>query len=206
LITLVVTFLRLVGELQHWSPLLFNPEAGGIGSLIGITWLAPVFGIYFAMRLSNSGAGPERPVRAVISAILGIGVIVAGSVVAGLLGVGYYGQMVAFCLLFAVAAAIQYSTWPALFKTLLAYGYAARIPVAIVMFFAMKGDWQTHYDVVPPESPPEINSFWPKYFWLGFLPQLIAWVGFTILIGSLFGSIATALQRRCKPATQAASV
>jgi hypothetical protein len=205
LITLAVTLLRLAGELQHWSTVLFNPEAGGIGSLIGITWLVPVFGIYFALKLSNSGAAPERPGRSVLRAIAGIGVIVVGGILSGVLGVGYYGQMAAFCLLFAVAAAVQYSTWPALFKTLLAYGYAARIPVAIVMFFAMKGDWHTHYDVVPPESPPEMNNFWPKYFWLGFLPQLIAWVGFTVLAGSLFGSIATAIVRRRRPAAQAAS-
>ena len=30
-ITLAVTVLRLVGELQHWSTRLFNPEAGGPG-------------------------------------------------------------------------------------------------------------------------------------------------------------------------------
>lgn len=69
-ITLAVTLLRLIGELQHWSPTLFNSEAGGPGSLIGITWLAPIFGIYFALKLSKSGAGPERIGRAILFGLL----------------------------------------------------------------------------------------------------------------------------------------
>jgi hypothetical protein len=35
-ITLAVTLLRLVGELQHWPSALFNRDAGGGGSIIGI--------------------------------------------------------------------------------------------------------------------------------------------------------------------------
>jgi hypothetical protein len=37
LITLVITVLRLVGELQHWSKLFFNPSAGGGGAIVGIS-------------------------------------------------------------------------------------------------------------------------------------------------------------------------
>jgi hypothetical protein len=203
-ITLVVTALRLVGELRHWSPVLFNPAAGGIGSLIGITWLAPIFGAYFALTLTKQGDGPTRPGRAVVHGVLGLVAIVLGSVLAAVFRVGYYGQLVTFCVVFAVAAAIQYPAWPTLFKTLLAYAYAARIPVAVLMFFAMRGNWGTHYDAVPPDSPPTINAFWPKYFWLAFLPQMIAWVGFTVWIGSLFGSITSAVVRRRKPAEQTA--
>jgi len=197
-ITLAVTLLRLAGELQHWSPSLFNRDAGGPGSLIGITWLAPVFGIYFALKLSGAGIGPVRAGRAIIHGLLGIVVIVSVSILAYFLRIGYYMQLVTFCLVFATAAGIQYPVWPGLFKTLLAYGYAARIPVVVVMFFAMRGNWGTHYDAVPPESPAAMFLLWPKYFWLAFLPQMIAWVGFTIWAGSLFGSIATAIVHRRK--------
>lgn len=38
-------------------------------------------------------------------------------------------------------------------------------------------------------------SFWPKYLWLGFFPQLIFWVGFTILAGSLSGVLTVAFLR-----------
>jgi hypothetical protein len=202
-ITLAVTLLRLIGELQRWSPALFNREAGGPGSIIGITWLAPIFGIYFALRLSKAGAGPERTGRAILHGLLGIVVIVLLSILAYILRIGYYMQMVAFCVVFAVAAAIQYPVWPSLFKTLLAYGYAARIPVVILMFFAMRGNWGTHYDAVPPESPAAMFSLWPEYFWLAVLPQMIAWIGFTIWAGSLFGSIATAIVHRRRSVARA---
>src|SRR5881409_1708216 len=36
LITLGVTLLRLIGELQGWSPALFSRQAGGGGALVGI--------------------------------------------------------------------------------------------------------------------------------------------------------------------------
>src|SRR6266496_3738345 len=58
LITLAVTLLRLVGELMHWSTRLFNPAAGGGGALVGIAWLVPFAGLYFALRLALAG---ERP-------------------------------------------------------------------------------------------------------------------------------------------------
>jgi hypothetical protein len=55
LITLAVTGLRVIGELQHWSPRLFNPSAGGGGALVGIVWLPIIFGPYFALKLSGTG-------------------------------------------------------------------------------------------------------------------------------------------------------
>src|SRR3990172_10555561 len=57
-ITLFVTLFRLTGELRHWSTVLFNPAAGGGGALIGISLLVPIFGIYFALKLSAAGTGP----------------------------------------------------------------------------------------------------------------------------------------------------
>ena len=63
-ITLAVTLLRLVGELQGWSPMLFNREAGGGGALVGIAWLVPVFGAWFGWTLTRAGSGPESLGRA----------------------------------------------------------------------------------------------------------------------------------------------
>ena len=103
-----------------------------------------------------------------------------------------------------VAGLIQAGPWPALFRVNLAYALAARIPVAILMYFAMRGNWGTHYDAIPPNAPAELNQFWPKYLWLALLPQLTVWIGMTVLSGSLTGSI-TALVKRRKPAEQAVS-
>jgi hypothetical protein len=38
----------------------------------------------------------------------------------------------------------------------------------------------------------------PRFLWLAFFPQLVFWVGFTILIGSVAGVVAAALVRKRK--------
>ena len=73
LITLAVTILRLVGELMGWSAALFSREAGGGFSLIGIVWLVPIFGIYFAYRLAKSGQVSVGAGRTLGYALLGMG-------------------------------------------------------------------------------------------------------------------------------------
>lgn len=52
-ITLAVTLLRLVGEFLNLPAWLASKEPGGAGALIGITWLAPIFAIYFAYKLAG---------------------------------------------------------------------------------------------------------------------------------------------------------
>lgn len=64
-VTLAVTLLRLFGELQHWSPKFFSREAGGAAAIVGIVWLVPIFGIYFAIRLNQAGHGPKSCGRAI---------------------------------------------------------------------------------------------------------------------------------------------
>jgi hypothetical protein len=203
IITLAVTILRLVGELQHWPSPLFNANAGGPGAIVGIVWLPFIFGPYFAIRLTDSGGRTRGVGKGIGFAILGF-VLCFGGVS---LGFGtrpnFPGKMIVGLALMAVGAWLQFSAWPALAKTLLAYGYAARIPVAIVMFFAIRGSWGTHYDAVEPgyAGPTDL---WGKWFEIGVVPQLVFWIVFTIVIGSLFGEIAVAIARREKPAAQAA--
>jgi hypothetical protein len=79
-ITLAVTLLRLAGELLHWSKTWFNPAQGGFLAVAGIEWLAPIFGIHFALKLSGAGQGTEHLGHAIAHAILG----------AILLGAGFY--------------------------------------------------------------------------------------------------------------------
>jgi hypothetical protein len=202
-ITLAITILRLVGELNHWPTALFNREAGGGGAIIGITWLVPIFGIYFAMKLAAAGQGPASAGKAIAYAVLGFAV----SFVGGFVGFGskaeFPGKIVIGLLLIAAGGVIPFFAWPALSKVLIAYGYAARIPVVILMYFAIRGNWHTHYDVVPPGFP-EDTAFWPKYFQIAFVPQMLLWIVFTIIIGSLFGGIAVAVAHRSKREQQPA--
>jgi hypothetical protein len=204
IISLAVTLIRLIGELQEWPSALFNREPGGAGSIIGITWLAPIFGIYFALKLMGAGEGPDDRGRAIRLSILGLGLMFGGGFVALAPQINFPGKEAVGLLLMVAAVAFQYAAWPSLFKTLLAYAYAARIPVAILMYFAIRGDWGTHYDVVPPNFPAD-TSFWPKYFQIGFLPQMVLWIAFTIITGTLCGSIAAAIIHRRRPSTHAAN-
>lgn len=198
LITLAVTVLRLVGELNDWSPSLFGKAAGGGGSLIGIAWLVPVFGVYFAVKLARAGQGPQGAWRAAGLAVLALLVMVgSGFVGGGLLGLPQLAMLLLFAVVSFAAIAIAHRGWPALGRVLIAYGLAARAPVIVVMLVAMLGNWRTHYDVPPPKWP-EVDQWnvFAKWLTIGVLPQLTVWIAFTVVIGILFGTIAAALISR----------
>ncbi len=193
-ITLVVTLLRLTGELQGWSRVLFNPEAGGGGTLFGIWLLVPVFGIYFSVKLKNAGKGPESGWKVALWALISLGVVV---VIIALIESVISNQIIwilmSCILVLGAAVLLMRKTWPALYSTLVSYGLAARIPVAVVMFFATMGDWGTLYDGPPPDFP----ETGPFVEWLisGLFPQLTFWIAFTIIVGMLFGGVAAALKK-----------
>jgi hypothetical protein len=192
-ITFAITLVRLVGELQNWSPALFNRAAGGGGALVGISWLPPVFGILFAIQLVRMGHGPVTGGRAVARALLGVvttAAIIGIGIALKVLGDGQFGLggLLYFTFALAAGAAVAWSGWPDLGRTLLVYAFAARIPVALVMLVAMLANWGTHYDVAPPGFP-EMGVF-AKWLYIGALPQFTTWIAVTVLLGALFGSIA----------------
>ncbi len=203
-ITLAVTLLRLAGELQHWSKLLFSPSAGGGLALVGISWLPFAFGPYFAVKLAGSGQGSSGTGKTIGFVILGIVVFIGGTILGFAPTFNFPGKQILGLVLMVAAALIPLAPWPALGKALLAYGYAARIPVAIVMYFAIKSSWGTHYDALPPSFSPD-TPFWPKYVEIALVPQLIGWIAYTVLVGTLFGAIIAAIARRGKSPVQAAS-
>lgn len=201
LITLGVTILRLVGELQNWPSLLFSRAAGGGGAIVGISWLPIIFGIYFALKLARAGAGPVSLGKAFGFTVLALLVMVAGGY---LFGVSEFRglKLAAGCVLIALSAVTPMLGWPSLTKALIAYAYAARIPVVVIMYFAIRDSWGTHYDGPPPNFPE--MGYMSKFFLIGVLPQLIAWIAFTVIVGMLVGSITAAISRHGKtvaPAT-----
>jgi hypothetical protein len=194
LITLAVTLLRLTGELLHWSPSLFNRDPGGPGALVGIVWLIPVFGIYFALRLARAGEGPAGVGRAIGWAALAFLVNTAVLVVTmKLVPTSPVAQLGIFTISSWIAIAIAWRGWPALWRVLLAYGLAARIPVLVVMFLAIFLHWDTHYAKPRPDFPA--MGPWGLFFWTGLLPQLAIWIYLTIVGGILFGAAAVGLRR-----------
>lgn len=207
LLSLAITALRLAGEMLHWSDRWFSTATGGFvpGSstswLVGITWLPIPLGAYFALRLTKMGKYPPHGApRATLLALLGVAFLIGSQFL--IPRIGFPRVLIFIWLYMVLAALLQYPAWPALFKTLLYYGAAARIPVVVVMFLAMLNNWGTHYDYVG--MPPQFSmSLLPRFLWLAFFPQLIFWVGFTILAGSLTGSVtawlAGAAVRRKEP-------
>lgn len=205
IITLAITILRAVGEMQGWPRPWFSTSAGGGGAIIGISWLPLIFGPYFAVKLARSGNLPASTGKSFLFPILGIPVMILGGVVSFKASQAQ-APLIAVLgfLIMAGGGAICFPGWGGLCKTLFAYGLAARIPVAILMIFAFRGNWGSHYDALPPGYNGPI-ALWPKWFALGLLPQIFLWVPFTIIIGSLFGAIAGAIARRGKPALQTAA-
>jgi hypothetical protein len=203
-ITLAITILRLVGELQQWPSVLFNREAGGGGAIIGISWLVFLFGIYFAVKLWGAGEGPESAGRAIGYCLLALVISVGGGfLLAPDSPPAFPGKSVLGWLLLALAALIPLLGWRKLGKVLLAYAYAARIPVLIIMYFSIRGDWATHYSLGPPGVT--FPDFWTKFVQIAFLPQMIAWIAFTTIIGSLVGTIVAAIVHRRRPAAEQAA-
>ena len=208
LITLGITILRLAGELEHWPTPWFSEAAGGGLAIVGISWLPIIFGPYFGWKLAGGGDGPSSVGKAIGLALAGFVVVVAGGAIAGiaatkqsfnLAGVGF--------LVILVAGFIARLGWRTLGNVLFAYAFAARIPVLIVMFIAMSANggqgWGTHYDVVPPNF--HSLAFAAKFFYFALVPQMTLWIGFTVVVGSIFGAIAAALAGRAKPGAVSAA-
>ena len=194
LVTLAVTLLRLTGELRHWSPALFNREAGGGGALVGIVWLVPVFGIYFALKLAGAGERPAGAGKTAGWAALGLALNTALVVASFLLfPKSPVAQLAVFTVGSWVAILIARRGWPALWRALLVYGFAARIPVLAIMFLSIFGDWDTHYTKPRPDFPP--MGHWGLFFWTAVLPQMAIWIYVTVVLGLLFGALALGVRR-----------
>ena len=206
-ITLAVTILRVVGELKHWPAPWFSTAAGGGGAVVGISWLPIIFGPYFALKLAGAGEAPATMGKAIGYAAGSLLVLAAGGFLFGST-VNHANFVTVLGLLLMLGSAfVPGLGWGSLGKTLVAYAFAARVPVLIVMYFAITGNggagWGTHYDAMPPAlvHMPPIRRF----FFAGVLPQLTLWIGWTAVLGSILGTIVTAVVRRKKHAAPAAA-
>ena len=202
LIALAITIFRLVGELAGGSSTLFNRAAGGGGAVVGIVWLVPIFGVYFAVKLVGQGFGPASAGKVIGLAVGGL--VIGGVILALVFSLtgdpnvsvsfgGAIGQQLGAAIAALVVVLILRKGWPAFFQTMLSYAFASRIPVLIVMLMAMLGDWGTHYELGPP-GYPEMGLL-SKYILIALFPQMTFWIMFTMVVGTLFGGIAAALVR-----------
>jgi hypothetical protein len=194
-VTLAVTMLRLWGELEGWPSLLFNRAAGGSAALVGITWLVPVFGAWFALKLARGTPGVQ-PTRVLGIGVLALVVVFAINLLVGLMKKeqSSLGLLGVFAVSSGFGAAVGLYAWPALGRTLLAYGLAARIPVVLVTLAAIRGGWRTHYDALPPGFPA--MSPLATWFWIGLLPQMTIWMAFTVIVGTIAGGLALLVEEQ----------
>jgi hypothetical protein len=168
-ITLVVTLVRLGGELLGGDPTLFSTEAGGgqvpisegpgMPSWFGIFLLMPVFGMYFGMKLARAGQGPESRGKALGLSVLAL--VLAFAVMGASMALGGDPTAVAppptwlgpamWVALWLVAVLVARRAWPQLFMLNCLYGFAARIPVVLVtlaLSFVFTGEDRviTHFE------------------------------------------------------------
>ena len=206
LVTLGITILRLAGELEHWPKPWFSPAAGGGFAIVGISWLPIIFGPYFALKLAGAGDRPSSAGKAIGFAFLGLVVLFLGGWVAQVSFAHHPIVALIGLLLMLASAFVPGIGWRSLGNSLVAYAFAARIPVLIVMYLAMRGHgglgWGTHYDAIAPMFAHA--SFARKFFYEAVLPQMTLWIGWTVIVGSIIGVIVAAIARRGKPAAPAA--
>jgi hypothetical protein len=184
LVTLAVTLLRLAGEFMEGSPTLFSRTVGGGGAVVGIIWLVPVFGIHFARRLAREASAPVG--RSAGFAALGLIAFVV------LAGAGFQRPVASPSQFLLIAAgayagiAVTRIGWPRLWQALLAYGFAARIPVAVVILLGILNGWNTHYDS-PPPGLPDLSPL-ARWLAIGVVPQFTIWIAVTVILGTLAGA------------------
>ena len=188
LLTLAVTLLRFAGELRGWSPEYFSRLPGGGLSPLGISWLAPLVGFYFGWRLERAGVRSPSPA---VAFGLPAAAILVGPLVAALGGrllkTSWTSNFALWAIVSVGVAAAAFSAWPALGRVLLAYAYAARIPVVLVMAVAIWKGGGTHYDLPPPGFPalPPLR----RWLWIAVLPQTTIWVAWTMATGAIGGAL-----------------
>jgi hypothetical protein len=194
-VTLGVTLVRLAGELLRWSPSTFSRLPGGGLSPLGITWLAPLVGFYLGWRLCRAGVPSPPPVRTlgVPAAALALGFLLA-TLAERLLKPSWTATFALWAAAAVAVAAVAFAAWPALGRPLLAYAYAARVPVAAVMALAIWGGWGTHYDLPPPAFPQ--MPLFRRWVWIALVPQGTIWVAWTMATGAVFGAVGWLLARR----------
>jgi len=191
IVSLVITLVRLAGELMHWNPTFFSRAGGGAGAVVGIVWLVPILGIYFAIKLRDVGDRPAGLLRGFGFVVLAGLVPLATGFLGSALGLRAIQILGLVCVALFVSILVVKPAWPSLARLLWFYGLAARIPVILVMLVAIFGDWGTHYDV----TTPELASLPPLIKWLliAVLPQITLWMGFTVVCGMVFGLLTMAV-------------
>lgn len=200
LLTLLISLVRLIGELQGWNPKFFPSGPGGQGGYVGIVWLIPVVGFLVGRKLKQRGKGPGSSVFVLVAVLLGLGAIG---------GLGY--QLVQFeeaakakqfflYVIYGAAggALLVLLAWPRAFLALLGYGIFARGPVIGIQYMMIHWTGErkdTHYEQLYDKLKVEPAA--ERAHWL-MLAQAGIWIPLTIILGALFALLGTFTARARK--------
>lgn len=197
-LTLVVTGVRLYGEVQGWDPRWFNRDAGGGGALLGVAWLPTVFGFWFGRRLAKAGRAPTALGRAFVLNLVGLVALVGGFAWFGSRMEGMSSEAIRNAVPYVGYGAMGLTVlaliaWPSAFVSNLFYGVLARAPVIGAQYLSIHKAWDTHYAKVHPRMPPMTPDEKAQGL---LLAQLTVWIPFTILLGGLFAVLGAKLTRK----------
>ena len=187
LVSLVLTGVRLAGEVGGGPDWLFGRSAGGGGALLGMGWLIPVVGAWFGWRLSAEHGPPSGrwpALRRVAAGLAGVAVVFTLSKSVFGVNLGSF-LFAAASLPLLMAFALQ--AWPLLARWLLLYALAVRLPLCAITVFAVRGNWGTHYEQLAPGSPAMGDVARAAVLCAA---QLCLWVSLTVQIGCLAGLLA----------------
>ena len=165
-------------------------------AILGVVWLVPIFGIYFAVRLFHAGDAPQRFARPLVFAASALALKLAGTFVMESHGMTYAARLSMNFIVTLIGLVLAAEAWPTLSKALLVYGYLSRIPVAIVQYLAMRGRWGTHYDALDPGFPA--IGFWPTFLRVSFVPNIFFMEAYTVIVGGLVGIAVVAILGRLR--------
>jgi hypothetical protein len=192
LVSIIVVLVRLIGELMAWDPRLFGTAVGGGFSLVGVSWLMPIFGFAFGWILTGKGHAPDRPGLAIILHLLGLALLIAG-VIAVQKNVDHPAMLGALAGVAVVSLLFAWRGWSELIRYTFTYGLMVRLAVIAVTAVAFQMQWGTHFESLPEQYADRPSS---ERFLSLVAPQLFFWIPGTVLVGGVFGSIATFIRGR----------
>lgn len=191
-LSLAILAARLTGEVLEIDSPWFSREAGGGGSLLGMSWLIPVFGFLFGWKLTAERRAPDRPGLALILNLLGLAFLVGGLIGAvQMLDPGILGPALAAVGL--VSAVFAWRAWPELAKRLLAYGLVVRATVVAITLVVFPMELGTHFEAAAPSFADQPRN---TQLLALCMAQLAFWIPGTALAGGLAGSVASMIRGR----------
>ena len=190
LLTALISTARLVAEVNEWV----LPSSGGALHPLGITWLAIVFGGYFAFKLARAGSTSSmRPAWpwALVAMLAIIGSIAwhigplrdapASEASFELLR----GAVLMLAAIATTLAVAMFAVWPRLAWTMLCYAVPARLLVVAFTWLAKHYQWNTHYTKFGPMG---LERSMDETMLGAVMAQGGFWVPFTVVAGCMVGS------------------